>query len=193
MDFISKLNDVCQRRNIEYKFIVIDSNSQYCELQVAVDGHKLDPVRAVSKKDAKHLAAKQGLKFLHERKKANSLKRGLQANFLGLKNENLVCEILNAGPCPDWFISATKSSKDDDRRGIDVVVKTADLGNLFLQIKSSTARAIAYSARKRSYLVGVIIISNLESNTDLLNRIILALNDLREKVLNKRLSVSLDT
>lgn len=65
------------------------------------------------------------------------ISRGLwtEERFLNaIKNSN--------GNTPAWFKDISKSTKEDDQRGIDFIVQTTS-GNIFIQIKSSE-----YGARK---------------------------------------------
>jgi hypothetical protein len=60
---------------------------------------------------------------------------GLAANDRGRDAEHRVLAALLEWP-PAWVLSARLATRDEDRRGIDIVV-VSDVGELFLQVKAS--------------------------------------------------------
>jgi len=61
---------------------------------------------------------------------------GRLANERGRKNERRVVAA-SALITDEWMSGARPATPEEDARGIDVVVLTNDMGNLYLQVKSS--------------------------------------------------------
>lgn len=64
---------------------------------------------------------------------------------------------------PDWYVSARLATRDNDHKGIDIVVQTKDLGSFFIQVKSSpryVARFLLNSTRTR---IAVVVIGTKDT------------------------------
>ena len=61
---------------------------------------------------------------------------------VALNNEKRVVEALGTNypfaDRPPWIKNVRLATKDEDNRGKDVVVETTDVGNILIQVKSST-------------------------------------------------------
>jgi hypothetical protein len=88
-----------------------------------------------------------------------------------------------------WIKSVRLSNKPEDSRGIDLVFKTKDVGDLFIQIKSSRRAARRFSDIKRSTLIGVVIVGSFDDKEMIWNKIKDALLSLRQQILAKRFQV----
>jgi len=88
----------------------------------------------------------------------NSLLRGRIALYRGQLAEERVVRLLNEEATrPAWLVAARRASREEDERGIDVVVFTADAGQLHLQVKSC-ADAAENFRRRRKHLLGTVAV-----------------------------------
>lgn len=103
----------------------------------------------------------------------------------GFANENRVAEaltFLSENDPPPWFKGWDKATPEQDRKGIDYVVHTYDIGDLYLQVKSSHAGCKKFNGRRRKQLIAVLLVQ--ESN--LLDKLHKSLVFLRNEVLRIR-------
>lgn len=104
----------------------------------------------------------------------------------GLVTEERVLESI--GSCaqkPTWFVSIEKASADFDRyKGIDFVVHTTDVGDLFLEIKSSQSGVQKHFTEHQERLrVIVLCINYTWSDEEIARFIFFRLRLIREKLL----------
>jgi len=71
---------------------------------------------------------------------------------------------------PGWFVSARLATPREDRRGIDVVVETNDLGCFFLQLKSSPAFVAKFLLGKTRTRIAVVVIRPNASTETIRNK-----------------------
>lgn len=74
--------------------------------------------------------------------KAAALEKGLQSEAMVLTAIGIFQEK------PEWFAAVRAATSEEDHHGIDIVVATEDVGDLFVQVKSSMAEALRYLDKK---------------------------------------------
>jgi hypothetical protein len=92
---------------------------------------------------------------------ANTLLRGMVGHYRGRLAEERIVRILNEWPDrPCWLLEARRAPEDLDQLGVDVLVSTADLGTLALQVKSCRESAQKYRRghAEVAELVGVVVV-----------------------------------
>lgn len=105
--------------------------------------------------------------------------------------EERVLRLLTHGKLPAWLLSARRTRKNsaEDRQGADIVC-TSDAGDLRLQVKSSEGGARNFERRRKHLpglrLVAVVVAPPEDADAEILERAILALADLRERLLAGR-------
>lgn len=111
---------------------------------------------------------------------------GKIANERGSKNEEralVACSHLSLGTL-DWISEARLATKEEDKRGIDVVV-TSDVGKLYIQVKSSKSGVSTFKKSKSTKALIGIVNANCNDMT-LKRRVQIALMDLRMTVILKK-------
>ena len=61
------------------------------------------------------------------------------------------------GNAPDWLKGISKSTKEEDQKGIDFIIHTS-FGNIFVQVKTSENGANIFKKRKRNFRIIVLVI-----------------------------------
>lgn len=88
----------------------------------------------------------------------NSLLRGLINHYRGHLEEQRVVRLLNhEGRRPPWLLEARLASEEEDARGIDIVVSTADAGLLLLQVKCNPEAAEQFRRTHVIAALGVVV------------------------------------
>jgi hypothetical protein len=82
---------------------------------------------------------------------------GAKAKQRATDAEALVIQALKDMP-PSWVRKVRRGTADEDKRGIDIVVETADVGPLHLQVKSGRNASRTASKFRRSHLYIPVII-----------------------------------
>ena len=79
------------------------------------------------------------------------------ANKRGADNEQRLIDAVNFknSVWPKWLIGIEKSSRDQDAKGIDIVVET-DVGRIFIQVKSSKC-GLDSVKKKKKHIVYMVI------------------------------------
>lgn len=74
----------------------------------------------------------------------------------GRESERAALEAISAN-MPEWMTSVRAATDDEDRRGIDIVAST-DVGDVYLQVKSSVGAAKDFrrDPRRRNIAVAVV-------------------------------------
>lgn len=85
-----------------------------------------------------------------------------------------------------WVASVRLSNKTEDNRGIDLVFETKNIGDIFLQIKSSYMGAKKFTEKRRSSLIKVVIIKHYENREDIWSKVKTAVLELRQEILKIR-------
>lgn len=69
----------------------------------------------------------------------------------GKANEEYFFQAFSERPrdAPDWFISVRRATKHEDRNGFDAFVITTDVGEIPIQIKSSTQGIARFFTRRQ--------------------------------------------
>lgn len=108
----------------------------------------------------------------------------------GKRNEQHAVYLLRARKdrWPKWLTDVVNAGKKNDRRGIDVVV-TADVGHIYLQIKSSQAGIKKFNGQWKRWINLPIepVVVKLEDDDDHnFRRLMEAIARIRARVLAKR-------
>jgi hypothetical protein len=116
--------------------------------------------------------------------------RRIQDHLRGRANEDKVFTALEEPGVftPDWFQGVERPSDKQDLRGIDLIVKTRDVGKIFIQIKSSIIgmnRFLVEHPRTR-LRIGIIIVSRNDTAEEIRQKVFGAAGLLRDKWLRKR-------
>lgn len=78
----------------------------------------------------------------------------------GRVNEEYFFKVFSRKPrdAPSWFVSVRRANKTDDRRGFDAFVRTTDVGEIPVQIKSSKKGIMRFYARRPGNLAVPIVV-----------------------------------
>lgn len=86
---------------------------------------------------------------------------GSLGNERGSKNESLVAEVLSGlKERWPWVKGWSKATAEQDRKGIDFVVNT-DVGDLYLQVKSSESGKRKFKDTPRKSSILCVVVSNI--------------------------------
>jgi hypothetical protein len=116
---------------------------------------------------------------------SSSLLRGKIGQYRGRMAEQRLVRLLNESPDrPAWLIEAQRAPEDVDQLGVDVLVYTADLGTLPLQVKSSRGAAEEYprSHPEIATIVGIVVAPIEMPDADAWAAVMAELGRLREMV-----------
>ncbi len=86
---------------------------------------------------------------------------------IGIANEGRVVRVLNDPGWfrrPAWFMSARLATKEEDRRGIDVVIQTSINGPIHIQVKSSAHRGQVWKRKHPNTNIILIVVSCKEED-----------------------------
>ena len=83
--------------------------------------------------------------------------RGQLANERGRSNEVLVLGACQLPSRPAWMCAARAATREEDARGIDVVIES-DIGSLYVQVKSSRRGKEAFLQRRRRAVIAVVVV-----------------------------------
>lgn len=75
-----------------------------------------------------------------------------------VSEQSLLEAVRKVGRALPWFVDARMATAEEDTRGIDVVVTCSD-GELYLQSKSSNARALDFRSTRRSKRIVAVAVS----------------------------------
>lgn len=100
--------------------------------------------------------------------------------------ERLIQQIGQSG-WPKWIQSGRRATSLEDQGGIDFIFLT-DIGDLYLQIKSSKVGVKSHLGKKKKKLIGCVIVKGTDSSTTIQSRIISKLAELRKQLLQNRIS-----
>ena len=92
----------------------------------------------------------------------------------------------NAPTCLSWFRSARLATAAEDRRGIDIVIETKDIGLLYLQVKSSRAAARKYRHTHQHVVISTVVVHFYESLENIWCRVFPKMIEIRKEVLRRR-------
>lgn len=84
---------------------------------------------------------------------------------------------------PGWLLDVKRAPLWLDRRGVDVIVLT-DVGELYLQIKSSQAGAKKFRKKKRSLMVETVVIGPDDLDNEVKQRLVEAIQHMRRYLLS---------
>ncbi len=106
-----------------------------------------------------------------------------KARARGVRNEELVVTVLSARS-PWWLVDVRRATPSEDRSGVDVVVQTADLGVVYIQVKSSSQQARIWRHRYRHDRrpIGLVVVPKDQDERVIYGRAIGALILLRERL-----------
>ncbi|MDF1497422.1 MAG: putative dsRNA-binding protein [Patescibacteria group bacterium] len=107
----------------------------------------------------------------------------------GQRNEEMVLKALSDPHYiyPKWFVSARLHDQDEDAMGIDIVVTTNDLGDLYLQVKSSYTGKRKFILRgRRRKLIGIVVVTRIDAEPEVLLKALQVCCDLRNEIMRRR-------
>jgi len=188
VDWISKLNHI-EPKGIKYAIVSEPHDPDFMwVIAVRHRGETIGTGCAKKKRLAEHLAAKQAVEMFRQRRRALREALGRASNQLGQRQEELVVRAFDAADSrPEWFRSIRLKDGDEDRRGIDVVIETRDLGCLMLQVKSSFRGAEKFASKgRRSTLIGVVIVKHQDGPLAIRLNVLRVCEALRRQILNLR-------
>jgi hypothetical protein len=84
-------------------------------------------------------------------------------NRYGLAQERRAVDVFTCADAPDWWLSIRRATDAEDRAGIDAWV-TTDRGDVAVQIKSSTQRAVRWREEHPGIDAAIVVLH--ESMTD---------------------------
>lgn len=109
---------------------------------------------------------------------------GRRSAIKGARAEVAVVEVLNTHEKrPDWLGDARGCTFEEDGRGIDVVVET-DMGDIFIQVKSSYENAQKFRRKWPQRTVGIAVIRPNDSRDTIFNKAIDAVAKQRAELRN---------
>lgn len=109
---------------------------------------------------------------------------GEAAQALGRANEARLLEAVEyLRERHAWILGVRQAAQEEDAKGIDLVV-TTDVGELYLQSKSSKTAAVDFMQRRRKLLIAAVVVRGNKERVA--GRALTALTDLRLAVLEKR-------
>ena len=107
-------------------------------------------------------------------------------NQRGIRNEQRFFRAIADFPDkPHWWLGVREKTPEEDQKGIDAVV-TADVGKLFLQIKSSLRGKKKFEKKVRRSPIAVIVIQNQGTDEEICQKAIEAISLVRDQILKKR-------
>jgi len=109
---------------------------------------------------------------------------GEAAQALGRANEARLLEAVEyLRERHAWILGVRQATREEDSKGIDLVV-TTDVGELYLQSKSSKTAAVDFMQKRRKLLIATVVVRGDKERVA--GRALTALTDLRLIVLEKR-------
>jgi len=103
----------------------------------------------------------------------------------GRSSEQRLLEACQLDKRPTWMLSARAGTRDEDARGIDVVLDT-DVGKLYVQVKSSKTGGRHFKERKRSARIAVVVVRVDDTPDTLLQKVLSAVSPIRKEYLSQR-------
>ena len=104
---------------------------------------------------------------------------GELSNERGRKNEEKVVQVFSVrtDDVPSWLLSVrgTEKHSKDDRRGKDIIINTADVGDIYLNVKSSQAKADKFKEAQRHGRyrnIGVVVVEYEDDGASLRRKVI---------------------
>lgn len=101
-------------------------------------------------------------------------------------NERKAQEALSkSGNLPEWISSVRKATREEDRKGIDLIAST-DVGDIYLQIKSSVTGKRHHEERYGHKNIACAVIRINDPEETVRGKCIRAIQSLRDKYIQKR-------
>lgn len=110
---------------------------------------------------------------------------GRLGNERGVNAEARVVAAMRTAHKPPWIRSVERAPARLDRRGVDVIVRS-DVGDLYLQVKSSRRGREAFLERERRLPIACIVVRIGESDERVAAKVISAAGELRARFLAER-------
>jgi hypothetical protein len=110
---------------------------------------------------------------------------GQLANERGKRNELRMLAACLSEPRPKWLRDARLATREEDARGIDIVV-TTDVGDVYLQVKSSRIAAEIFQRRPMRAHAEVVVSNDKVTHERLIARAHGAVSRLRAAILQSR-------
>lgn len=95
---------------------------------------------------------------------------------LGEANELRLLRVLSAGPLPRWIASVRRGTREEDRRGADLVATLRTGREVPIQVKSSGLRALEFIEEHRArtggreWTTAIVVVREGETDAELLER-----------------------
>ncbi|MEI6528285.1 MAG: hypothetical protein WCO10_01265 [bacterium] len=86
----------------------------------------------------------------------------------------------------DWFKTVRFATKEEDTRGIDLVVETRDIGSLYVQVKSSWVAATRFKNHHPRMVVAVLVIHFYEYEEVVWKKVLPKLLEVRQEIFRRR-------
>ena len=107
--------------------------------------------------------------------------------YKGVENEKRALEaILSFQQEFSWITTVRKATGIEDDNGIDIVVGTEDIGDLFVQVKSSRHGVAKYRRKHPRKMVAMVIVRKRDTDCVVWEKIKKGLLELREQLLIQR-------
>lgn len=104
----------------------------------------------------------------------------------GMSREDAVFHAFDPlGAVPSWFYSIRRPTHEQDSRGIDVIIES-DVGDLYVQVKSSKAAARNFNSHPRRLPIHAVWIHANSSEQQIRDKIVSAAQRVRAQILEKR-------
>lgn len=113
-------------------------------------------------------------------RREQNLKEGRLSNLKGKRAEARALEALQRN-LPRFAKCARAATDAEDGRGIDVVLETATMGALYLQIKSSRGCARQYRRKRRKATVAIVVIPEDMDDRTVCKKVLHAVHRLRKE------------
>jgi hypothetical protein len=84
---------------------------------------------------------------------------GMRGQQKGIHAERRLLSILESHPYPPWMYGVRPATKEEDERGIDIVV-TTDVGPIYIQVKSSWNGMSSFFRKRRKAMIAVIVVND---------------------------------
>lgn len=126
----------------------------------------------------------------HEReeKRPNNRKRSKHERYtaeIGRTKEKMALIALSRGPLPAWIKGFRRTGHREDIEGKDLVILT-DVGQIFIQIKSSVDACRTFLEKERKFQVGVLMIKSTDTLDFVRSNLLAVASRLRRQVIREK-------
>jgi len=107
------------------------------------------------------------------------------ARARGRRNEERALAACRSAARPEWMKSARLAAHREDHAGIDLVLET-DVGQLFLQVKSSMTGKVKFESVRRKHRIAVVVVRDGDSDARVLEKVSATAGALRAEYRDER-------